>query len=184
LQVRFISKSDAEAFFRPLEIGPGGLMPGSRAATRFKSDDLYYRSRLNTAREVSLTLADAQGDFIECAVWPFALAWGDRSLEERAPADWITYAQWRQQHGETRPLHEAPGHLFDANDRSELARLLELAIYMGWDTLVAARPTKVLVELSHDDRITIHARSRQMALIAKLERLGVMASRGRATESS
>jgi hypothetical protein len=174
--MRFTSKVEAEAFFRSLGIGPGGLAPGNRSATRFKSDDLYYRSRLATAREVSLVLADAQGDFTECAVWPFDLVWGDRSLEEHAPPDWIAYARWRQQHGETRPLREAPGHLFDANERSELARLLELAIYMGWDTLVAARPAKVLVELSHDDRITIRARSRRRALIARLERLGVKVS--------
>lgn len=173
--MRFTSKIEAERFFRSLGIGPGGLTRGSRSATRFKSDDLYYRSRL-AAGEVSLVLADAQGDFTECVVWPFDLVWGDRSLEEHAPADWIAYARWRHQQGETRPLREAPGHLLEANERSELARLLELAIYMGWDALVAARPAKVLVELSHHDRITIHARSRQKALIARLERLGVKGS--------
>jgi hypothetical protein len=102
--------------------------------------------------------------------------WGDRSLEEEAPPDWIDYARWRQQHGETRSLYDAPGHVFGAGETSELARLLELAIYMGWDTLVGTKPAKVVVELSHDDWIRIFARSKQKVLLAKLDKLGVKIS--------
>jgi hypothetical protein len=171
--MRFKSKSDSEAFFRPLGIGPGGLTPNSRTASRFKTARLCYQSRLATAREISLLLADTQGDFIECSVWPTALVFGDRSLDVPAPEDWIAYARWRQKHGETRALYEAPGHFFDTGEQSDLAQLLEQVIYMGWDALVAARPAKVLIELSHNDLITIHARSQQRTLIAKLERLGL-----------
>lgn len=171
--MRFISESVAAEFFRQLGMGPSGLIPGSRAATRFKSDELFYRSRLATARDVSLELARAQGDYAECVVWASNLVWGDRSREEHPPRDWENYALWRQQHGETRSLYDAPGHVFELAEQAELAKLLEMAIHMGWDTLVGARPCKLLIGLSHHDEISFHARSRPTELISKLERLGV-----------
>ena len=167
--MRFTTKPDAEAFFGARQKKTNG----GRGASRFKAGNFHYVSRLTTAAEVSQALADAQGDFTECMVWPSALVWGDRSLEDPAPPDWAAYAQWRQKHGERRSLYEAPGHLFEAHERPELARLLEMAIYMGWDALVASRPFKASLELSHDDRVTIHARTRQAALVAKLEQLGM-----------
>jgi hypothetical protein len=47
---------------------------------------------------------------------------------------------------------------------------------MGWDALVGARPNKILIELSHNDRITIHGRSRPSTLLSELGRLGVKGS--------
>ncbi|MGE3143313.1 MAG: hypothetical protein AB7L65_08320 [Hyphomonadaceae bacterium] len=140
MQVQFISKSESAAYFHRLGIETDGLFPGSRAAARLKSYELFYKSRLATAREVSLALADAQGDFSECVVWPFDLVWGDQSADEDASADWAAYARWREGHGEPRRLYEAPDHVAEAKEHLELARLLEMAIYLGWDTLVAARP--------------------------------------------
>jgi hypothetical protein len=172
--MRFISPVASEAFFRSLGIGPGGLISGSRTANRFKSDALFYKSRLPMARDVAQVLARAQGEFTECVVWAFDLVWGDRSREEHPPKDWEDYARWRHQQGETRS--DAPGHVFDFSEQVSLARVLELAIYMGWDTLVGARPSKMLVELSHHDSVTIHARSRQTELISQLERLGLKVS--------
>ncbi len=171
--MQFLPQSDAEAFFRHLGFGPKGPVAGSRTATRFRSDDLFYKSRLETAREVSQLLAHAQGDFTECVVWACDLVWGDKTRDEDPPLDWKNYKRWREQHGETRSLYQTPGHVFGSTEHAELVRLLELAIHMGWDTLIGARPSKVLIELSHNDRITIHARSRQRELISALEHLGV-----------
>ena len=171
--MRFIGGAEAAAYFRRLGIAPDGLVRGSRAGSRFKTDRLFYQSRLNTARAVASELAGACGDFEECVVWAADLVWGDRSADEHPPADWVDYKQWREAHGETRSLYDAPGHVFDASERGEFERLLELAIYMGWDTIVGARPCVVLIELSHHDEILLHARARKPSLLAALTRLGV-----------
>jgi hypothetical protein len=106
-------------------------------------------------------------------VWAFDLPWGDKSQDPDASNDWITYAKWRRAQGDQRSLYDAPAHVLEPGEQSELRRLLDFAIAIGWDTLVASRPAKVLLELSHHDRITVHARSRQPDLISALQRLGV-----------
>jgi hypothetical protein len=171
--MRFIGEAEAAAYFQRLGIAPSGLVRGSRAASRFKTDHLFYRSRLNTARSVASVLAGACGDYEECVVWAADLVWGDRSADEYPPPDWVNYRLWREGHGETRGIYDAPGHVFDASERAELERLLELAIYMGWDTLVGPRPCVVLMQLSHHDQISLHARTRKPGLLADLDRLGV-----------
>jgi hypothetical protein len=171
--MRFVTLSESEPFFLRLGINRDGLVTGSRSATRLKTFDAYYQSRLPTARRVSEALAAYLGGFTLCLLWAHDFVWGDRSLEERPPSDWAEYRQWREARGERRLLHEAPGHLFDAGEHSALAKVIEWAIYMGWDALIATKPNKAVIHLSHDDRITIYARSKPSELITRLTALGL-----------
>ncbi|UPK07611.1 hypothetical protein [Bradyrhizobium sp. 170] len=171
--MRFVTQSESEPFFLKLGISRSGLVPGSHSAIRLKTFDAYYQSRLSVAAQVADALATHQGNFTACLLWAHDLVWGDRSLEERPPSDWAEYRRWRQTRGEKRSLRDAPGHFFDNGERDTLASVIEWAIHMGWDTLIAAKPNKAAIHLSHDDRITIYARSRPSELIARLTALGL-----------
>jgi hypothetical protein len=172
-RMQFVTQSEAEPFFLRLGINRLGPLAGSRSATRLKVFDAYYQSRLPVARQVSDALVDCLGDFTVCSLWAHDLVWGDRSLEDDAPPDWAEYRQWREAQGERRPLREAPGHLFDARERETLAKVINRAIHMGWDALIAAKPNKAVIQLSHDDRITVYARSKPGELFAGLTALGL-----------
>lgn len=171
--MHFVAKSEAESFFQKLGMDRNGLVAGSRSAARLKIFDAYYQSRLPVAREVADLLAAHQGDFSVCHVWTHDLVWGDRALEEEPPPDWMEYRKWREALGERRSLCDAPGHIFDTGERGSLSKVIEWAIYMGWDALIAAKPNKIAVQLSHDDRISIYARSKPTELVAGLAALGL-----------
>jgi hypothetical protein len=171
--MRFVTRSESEPVFLKLGIDRSGIVSGSRSATRLKTFDVYYQSRLPVAHQASEALSASQGDFETCLLWAHDLAWGDRSSEEHPPTDWAEYRRWRETLGERRSLHGAPGHLFDAGEHAALAKVIEWAICMGWDALIAAKPAKAVVHLSHDDRITIYARSKPSELIAQLTALGL-----------
>jgi hypothetical protein len=175
--MRFITKSESEAYFAKLGIEGRGLVPGSRSAVRLKTFDIYYRSPFAAAREVAHALAVHQGDFSACLLWACGLIFGDRSLEAAPPPGWSDYRHWREAHGESRSLYEAPGHVFDAGEGEMLSRIIALAIVMGWDALVAAKPGKFTIHLSHDDRISIYARSQPSGLFGALSPLGLEAKR-------
>jgi hypothetical protein len=171
--MRFITKPESQAYFAKLGIGEQGLVPGSRSAVRLRTFDIYYHSPLAGGREVAHALAAHQGDFSECLLWAHDLIFGDRSLEAQPPPAWSEYRRWRKAERESRSLYEAPGHRFDAGERKAMCGIIELAITMGWDALIAAKPSKLIIHLSHDDRISIYARSRPSDLFDTLRSLGL-----------
>lgn len=171
--MHFVPGSECKKFFKKLGVDDGELISGSRAAVRLKTFDIYYKSRLANARDVSQALASHQGNFSTCQLWAYGLVFGDLSLNEPPPPDWAEYRRWRLAQGEKRSLYEAPGHVFERGEHHALTAVIQWAIYMSWDTLIASKPTKIMIYLSHDDRITILARSRPSALIADLTALGL-----------
>jgi hypothetical protein len=54
--------------------------------------------------------------------------WGIWSSSE----NWHLYDLLRKSHHEYRLLHEAPGHLFQSYEATELASLLQLSMMNGW----------------------------------------------------
>jgi hypothetical protein len=58
---------------------------------------------------------------------------------------------------EKRRLHEAPGHLFEEDDRQRLECLLDLTLYFFWDGSMFDAGA-VWVRLSHDEVLSINAR--------------------------
>jgi hypothetical protein len=78
---------------------------------------------------------------------------------------------------ESRSLYEVPGHVFDRTESTALGKLIEWAILTGWDALIGAKPDRCVIHLSHDDRITIYARSTPARLIRTIEKLGLPVQR-------
>jgi hypothetical protein len=175
--MRFADRSESEEFFRRLGAGPDGrLIAGGRAAARFKTARFFYESGA-VDLELGAALARGQGDFSTCMVWAAELVFGDHSLEEEDFHGWAPYRRWRRGWQEKRSLYEAPGHVFMAGEQDELARVVDFAIRLGWDALVGSDTKKPIVHLSHNDLITLYARSRPADLLAELSRLGLEESR-------
>src|SRR5690349_2909793 len=130
--MHFIGAEQSRQSFQKLGFERGEPARGGFAAT-MKTVEIYYESRLSTAREAAEAIASYQGDFDTCLMWACDLVWGDRSREDHPPRDWAVYRDWRNATGETRTLYEAPGHHFDRGEQDMLAKVIELAIYMGWD---------------------------------------------------
>jgi hypothetical protein len=78
------------------------------------------------------------------------------STEGDGTERWVRYQRWRIANGETRRLHEAPGHLFEAHEGRQLSDAIAFALEIGWDALLSATPGRQLMVMSHDDRIEIH----------------------------
>lgn len=173
----FIARPNAEQFFAKLGFDRTGPITGGRAAARCKTFDIYYQSRLKGAREVARCLAFHQGQFATCHLWACDLVWGDRSQEASPPPDWAQYSRWKASLGEHRSVYEVPGHVYDPGEHRLLAETIEHAIYMGWDTLIASKPARSVYHLSHDDRITVYARSQPSMLFEELAKLGLPARR-------
>src|SRR5262245_28469528 len=145
--MRFLAPSECEEF--PLQIGLDrrDLVTGKRVYKLKNAADFFYQSRMKNARSVTDHLVDFLSDFTWAMVWAYALPLGDRSREDNAPDDWRRYTLWRRSAGEARALYEAPGHLFEPNERSKLADAIEFAIYTGWDAIVLARPLRCIMTL-------------------------------------
>jgi hypothetical protein len=175
--MRFVAAEDCRSFFRRIGFDENGPVAGSRSAARLKKtfDCCYKSGAALTPLLPRLTgaLATYQGEFSECLLWAADLVWGDRSQESTPPAHWLAYRRWRSAHGETRSLYEVPGYLFDASERPLLAQTIGWALRLGWDTFIATPAGASVTALSHDDRITVYARTRSVALIADFARLAL-----------
>jgi hypothetical protein len=175
--VRFLSGEQCRALTKKLGVDCRGPVSGDRVARHLKVFDAFYTSRVANGPEVAEALVEYQGAFTECLVWACDLPWGDRSQEDEPRSDWKVFRDWRRRQGEWRNLYDAPGHLFEGRECAALAKLIEWALDMGWDALIAAAPSKGAVLLSHDDYIRICSRGTPDALLRRLERLGLRTTR-------
>ena len=57
-------------------------------------------------------------------------------------------------------------------ERGDLVAAIEFAIQTGWDTLIVPHPTRCIINLSHDDLVTIHSRANRPGIVPQLEALG------------
>jgi hypothetical protein len=173
--MKFLSAAECKAYAR--RMGSEKSVLDRREIGHMKRViDFTYLSRLQNGGPVATALACCLGSFTSALLWTHGLVWGDRTQDPDAPADWMHYGRWRAQLGATGPLFELPGQLFDATERTELAKAIEWTIYTGSDAVILTRPTRVTVHLSHDDLISIHCRSAPSGLRA-LEGLGLQRTR-------
>lgn len=169
--MKFLTLTECEDYARRL--GPKkDILDRRKLCTMNKRIDFTYRSRLKNAWPVATEIVSCLGNFASALLWTHGLVWGDRTQEAEAPQDWADYGRWRTRLGATAPLSELRGQLFDPEERAELAEGIEWTIYTGSDAVVLARPTRIIVHLSHDDLISVHCRSTPSGLHA-LEKLGL-----------
>jgi hypothetical protein len=94
---------------------------------------------------------------------------------EDIPTDderWRRYREWRGSLGENRRLYDAPGHQFESHETEHLSKSIAFALHLGWDALLAAKPGRQLLLLSHNDVMEIYAGFQRRLLAEQLIALG------------
>jgi hypothetical protein len=134
---------------------------------------LYYESGERDYSDAANAITASIGDFTEANLHFAFCVSGDGWNEGTATNErWSRYRRWRGANGENRRLYDAPGHQFEPGEAEELSKVIEFALQLGWDALVAAEPGRQLLLLSHDDRIEIYRGFEWPSLAEKLIRLG------------
>ncbi|MGA2371351.1 MAG: hypothetical protein ACLPPV_24105 [Candidatus Korobacteraceae bacterium] len=80
--------------------------------------------------------------------------WGIWSSGE----NWHLYYKLRYSYGDTRLLHEAPGHLFLEHESEDLASFLQIAMLNGWGGYILTQANYVNAFFSHDEYIKFFAK--------------------------
>jgi hypothetical protein len=133
---------------------------------------LYYKSGHRNYSDAAKAIAASTGKFTHVTLlflWCLSGGWNE---ETAASGPWSRYRQWREGTGEKRPLYDAPGHQFEADEVEHFSKAIEFALQLGWDALVAAKPRRQLLLLSHDDRMEIYRGFERRLLAEKLIALG------------
>src|SRR6202011_23737 len=118
---------------------------------------LYYQSGGRDYSAAANAIARSTGTFSEATLLFLFSVSGD-GWDEHSASDQRSnrYRRWRAANHEDRRLYEAPGHRFEPNEVELLSKTVEFALELGWDALVAAKPGRQLLFLSHDDRLEIY----------------------------
>lgn len=139
---------------------------------------LYYRSGDRDYRDASQAIIATLGKFTQATLCFLFCVTGDGWNEDLATHEgWMRYREWRAAHGENRRLSEAPGHRFESHEAEHLSKAVAFALQLGWDALLAAKPDRRLLLLSHDDRVEVYRGSASRLLAEKLIALRTLASR-------
>jgi hypothetical protein len=118
---------------------------------------LYYRSGNHDYSKAANTITASIGEFTEVTLLYLFCVSGDGWSEGNERDErWRRYRLWRAANGDQRRLYDAPGHRFERGEGDSVSQVIEFALQLGWDTLVAAKPRRQLLFLSHDDRMEIY----------------------------
>jgi hypothetical protein len=82
---------------------------------------------------------------------------------------------YRRSFGETRPLMEAPVHLFEQTEADTFVSILSMAFYFIWDAWIFDTEGKALVKISHDEWFEVRCddENARKKFAAELERYGI-----------
>jgi len=134
---------------------------------------LYYDSGDRDYSAAANAIARSAENFGEATVL-FLFSVGGDGWNEHSAKDqrWNRYRKWRAANKEDRRLYEAPGHRFESREVEQFSKTIEFALQLGWDALVAAKPKRQLLFLSHDDRLEIYRGFTGRLLAKQLTGLG------------
>lgn len=76
--------------------------------------------------------------------------------------NWQLYYNLRHGAGDSRQLHEAPGHLFLADEADDLASFAQVAMTNGWGGYILSEANRVNAFFSHDEYIEFFASAPEM----------------------
>jgi len=130
---------------------------------------------------ISQLLTRQQAQYSGCAIYKLPIDTGQKTVLARIVSRsidtdqvglfWITdwdifpssqnmalFEGYRKSLGESRLIHDAPGHIFGQSDVSQVECLLALALYFYWDATLFSGPGSVVVRVSHDEWVSIRAR--------------------------
>ena len=167
--VRFLSSEESEVAFERLGFRRDRLIENSRAASRLKALRFIYGRPEDFAHDVAIAISEQFVGSSTCLLWTFG---ANRPC--RDPRDLPGYQEWRRAQGEARPLAEAPGHLFQADETDLVVAGIEWAFRSNWNALISASPMAPVIRLYDGDQLTIYCRSRPKRLIARLDALHML----------
>jgi hypothetical protein len=134
---------------------------------------LYYDSGDRDYSAAANAIAASIGKFTEATlIFLYCLSGDGWTEEETTNERWRRYRRWRGASNDSRRLYDAPGHQFEPHEAEQLSTVIEFSLQLGWDALLAAKPKRQLLLLSHDDRMEIYRGFERRALAEKLTRLG------------
>jgi hypothetical protein len=86
--------------------------------------------------------------------------WGIWNALDEETGDFILQ-RLRAAHGETRPLIEAPGHIFGAHEFADARAFWTLPMIFGWDAILFPEQNDYFVFNSHDEVISFVSRTKE-----------------------
>jgi hypothetical protein len=69
--------------------------------------------------------------------------------------NWTIYRAIRSLAGDSRDLHEAPGHEFGRQDIDILDAMIAVTLYFSWGALLIRGDRKLIARISHDEYISV-----------------------------
>ena len=134
---------------------------------------LYYKSANRDYSKAANVITASIGEFSEVILLFLFCLTGDGWSEGNARDErWRRYRLWRAANGDLGRLYDAPGHRFERGEGGNLSKVTAFALHLGWDALLAAKPGRQLLFLSHDDRMEIYRGFERRWLAEKLIALG------------
>ena len=134
---------------------------------------LYYESGNRDYSKAANTITASIRKFSEVNLLFLFCITGDGWSEGNATDErWRRYRLWRAANGDERRLYDAPGHRFERGEGDSLSQVIEFALQLGWDALLAATPRRQLLFLSHDNRMEIYRGFERRWLAERLIALG------------
>lgn len=133
---------------------------------------LYYKSGTHDYSHAAEAIVASTGKFTQATLlflWSLTGGWSGHTA---TTGPWSQYIRWRESTGDKRPLCDAPGHQFEQHEVAHLSKVLAFALQLGWDAMLAVKPKRHLLLLSHDDRMEIYRGFERRLLGQKLIALG------------
>lgn len=109
------------------------------------------------------------GGFVGYSVEPFDQCLFRPTLTGAWPSseNWHLFYRLRESYGERRRLEDAPGHLFLAHERADLATFVAVALLCGWDFFLLPRPARTSAVAGHDGFLHLYTDDLAAAETAK-----------------
>lgn len=166
--MRFLPADESRAYEKRIwrQLGDSDGRPGSARSSVYHGSNPQYAA---AGRAIAGTVAPFTSAMLLFLGTPF----GDGSdrLNTTYPV-WRDFYAWRASRGGGGRLYETPGHECGHEESEELATLIAFALELGWDALLAVRPGRNVLWMSHDDRIDFHVGFKHRALTEALKKLG------------
>jgi hypothetical protein len=140
--------------------------PGPKLVLHYESGARDYSTAANAIALASGNFSEATLLFLFCVSGD---GWNEHSARDQR---WGRYRKWRAAHNEECRLYETPGHRFEPHEVEQFSKTVEFSLQLGWDALVAAKPGRQLLFLSHDDRLEIYRGFEGRSLARQLTGLG------------
>jgi hypothetical protein len=74
----------------------------------------------------------------------------------------LLFDGYRKSLGESRSIHEAPGHIFNQKDLQNIECLFDLALYFYWDSSLFDE--NIVLRTSHDEYFVVYSKNKEQIL--------------------